>query len=146
MKAFLIRCIVQAAAILVVAYLLPGIHVSGVVAALVAAFCFGIVNALVKPLLILFTLPATIMTLGLFIFFINGFCFWLTSELVPGFEVTGAFTAIFGAVLVSIVSWLLNYLISDDSSHHGDFDHHNKHSSNSDHQVKVIKAKVISSS
>lgn len=110
---FLIRVLVNAAAIYLIAVIVPGIEVSGVLAALGAGLVLGLVNALVRPILIVLTLPVTLVTLGLFLLILNGFCLWLTSWLVKGFEVHGFWPAVFGALLVSLVSWLLSAFVSD---------------------------------
>ena len=82
-------------------------------AALGAGLVLGLVNAVVRPILILLTLPFTLLTLGLFLFVLNGLCLWLTSALVKGFDVHGFWSAVFGSVLVSVVSWLLTTSVSD---------------------------------
>jgi len=110
---FLIRVFANALAILAAAYILPGIEVSGGLAVLAAGFVLAIINAVVRPVLIFLTLPFTLVTLGLFLFVLNAFCLWLTSWLVKGFEVHGFWPAVFGAMLVSVVSWLLNAFLSD---------------------------------
>ena len=103
--------LINAVALMAVAYLLPGIAVSSFVVALVAALALGLVNAVLRPILILLTLPATLLTLGLFIFVINGLLFWFVGSFVAGFTVTGFWPAIFGAIAYSIVSWALSALI-----------------------------------
>ena len=106
---FIIRLIMNMVAILIIAYLFPGlIWVDSFWAALVTAFLLGIVNAIIKPLLVFFTLPLTILTLGLFLLIINGLMLWLVSALVRGFYVSGFWGAVFGSILISIVSWLLS--------------------------------------
>jgi putative membrane protein len=96
-------------AILVISYLFPKmIWVEGFLAALVAAFLLGIVNTIIKPILVLLTLPLTILTLGLFLLVINGLMLWLVSALVSGFHVSGFWGAVFGSILISLVSWLLS--------------------------------------
>lgn len=110
---FLIRVLVNGLAIYLVAQIVPGISVSGVLGALGAGLVLGLVNAVVRPILIVLTLPVTLVTLGLFLFVLNAFCLWLTSKLVRGFEVDGLWAALFGAFLVSLVSWLLSVFISD---------------------------------
>ncbi len=110
---FLVRVLVNAVAIYFVAQIVPGIRVSGVVTALGAGLVLGLVNALVRPVLVLLTLPVTLVSLGLFLFVLNGFCLWLTSRLVTGFEVRGFWAAVFGALLVSVVSWALSAFVSD---------------------------------
>jgi putative membrane protein len=105
---FLVRLVLNAVAIILAAYVLPGLHVSGVFSALIAGAILGFVNAIVRPLLFLLTLPLTLITLGLFIFVLNALCLALTAALVPGFSIDGIGSALVGALLVSIVSWVLN--------------------------------------
>jgi putative membrane protein len=108
---FLVRLVLNAIAILVAAYLVPGLSVTGPGAALLAAVILGFVNAIVRPVLFLLTLPVTLLTLGLFIFVLNALCLGLTAALVPGFAVAGAGAALLGALVVSVVSWVLNGLV-----------------------------------
>ena len=103
--------LINAVALMAVAYLLPGIAVSSFVVALVAALVLGLVNAVIRPVLILLTLPATLLTLGLFIFVINGLLFWLVGSFVTGFTVNGFWPGVFGAIGYSIVSWALSALL-----------------------------------
>lgn len=98
----------NALALLAVANYVPGIHVDGFTSALIAAFFLGLVNTLIRPLLLLLTLPVTLMTLGLFIFVINGLLFWFVGSVLRGFVVDGFWYGIFGAVLYSIFSWGLS--------------------------------------
>lgn len=109
----LIVWILNAIALLAVAYLLPSIEVSGFVSALVAAAVIALVNVLIRPLLILLTLPVTILTLGLFILVINGLLFYLVGEILEGFQVQSLLAGIVGAILYSIISWLLTSLITE---------------------------------
>ena len=110
---FLLRLVLNGIAIIVAAWFIPGVRLAGIVPALLAGALLGFVNALVRPILLLLTLPFTLITLGLFIFVVNAICFALTAALVPGFEISGFFTALVGAILVSLVSWVLNALFSD---------------------------------
>jgi putative membrane protein len=110
---FLVRALVNALAIFFAAAVVPGVTISGPLAALGAGLVFGLINAIVRPVLLVLTLPLTLLTLGLFLFVLNGFCFWLTSTLVKGFEVHGFWAAVFGALLVSVVSWLVTAFLSD---------------------------------
>ncbi len=110
---FILRVLVNAVAIYFIAAIVPGIDVTGVLTALGAGLVLGLVNAVVRPVLILLTLPVTLVTLGLFLIVLNGLCLWLTSLLVKGFEVQGFWPAVFGALLVSVVSWLLTAFVSD---------------------------------
>ena len=110
---FLVRLIVNAAALWVAAELVPGIVVTGLVPLLLAALVLGLINAIVRPVLLVLTFPLTLVTLGLFIFVLNAFCLWLTSRIVPGFEVQTFGAALLGALVVSIVSWVLTAFVSD---------------------------------
>src|SRR5450830_2199573 len=102
--------ILNALALLAVANFVPGIHVDGFGSALIAAFFLGLVNTLIRPLLLLLTLPVTLVTLGLFIFVINGFMFWLVAQWVDGFQVDGFWSAVGAALLYSVISWTLSTL------------------------------------
>jgi putative membrane protein len=106
---FVFRLLIHMVAILIISYLLPGlIRVDGIWAALVAAFLLGIVNTILRPILIFFTLPITILTLGLFLLVINGLMLWLVSTVVKGFYVEGFWGAVLGSLLISFVSWILS--------------------------------------
>lgn len=107
---FIVRMGINAVAILLVAYLAPSlISADGPMAAVAAAFVLGLVNAVVRPLIVLLTLPVTVVTLGLFLLAVNGLMLWIVSALVPGFHVHGAFGAVAGAVLLSLVGWVLSW-------------------------------------
>jgi putative membrane protein len=109
---FFIRMGANAVAILLISYLLPQIvTVDGVMAALAAAFVLGLVNAVVRPLFVLLTLPVTVVTLGAFLLVINGLLLGLVSYIVPGFHVNGFLAAVVGSVLLSVVSWILAMLV-----------------------------------
>ena len=112
---FLIRVVLNAVAIAAAAYVVPGIIVSGVAAALMGGLILGFVNAIVKPVLILLTLPATLLTLGLFLFVVNAICLALTAAVVPGFDISGFWGAFVGALVVTLVSWVLNALVMTDA-------------------------------
>ena len=106
---FIFRLLIHMVAILIISYLLPGlIRVDGIWAALVAAFLLGIVNTILRPILIFFTLPITILTFGLFLLVINGLMLWLVSTIVKGFYVEGFWGAVLGSLLISFVSWILS--------------------------------------
>ncbi len=108
---FLARLVLNGLAIIVAAWLVPGIQITSPLSALVAGVILGFVNAIVRPVLFFLTLPLTLLTLGLFIFVLNAICFGLTAWLVPGFSVDGFLPALLGALLVSVVSWILNGLV-----------------------------------
>lgn len=110
----LLKVLLNALALYVADYLLDGIVLRDLTATLIAGLVLGIVNALVKPVLIVLTLPLTLITLGLFIFVVNAVCLALTAALVPGFEIAGFWSALGGAFVVSVVSWLLNGLTKDE--------------------------------
>jgi putative membrane protein len=109
----LLRWLILTVAIIVASYLLEGIHVSGFFPAFFAAALLGILNALFRPVLILLTLPINILSLGLFTFVINALMLVMVSGVISGFEVHGFWTAVFGSLIISIISWLLNSFISD---------------------------------
>ena len=106
----------NALALLTVAYVLPGIHVDGFTAALVAALILGLINTLLRPLLILLTLPVTVITLGLFILVINGLLFWFAGSVLKGFEVSGFWVGVLGALLYSIFSSVLTMIVFQKNS------------------------------
>ena len=99
--------ILNAVALLIVAYLLPGITVASFGSALIAALVLGLLNTLVKPLLILLTLPITIVTLGLFLLVLNALVFWFAGSVLKGFQVDGFWWALAGAIIYSLVAGLL---------------------------------------
>jgi putative membrane protein len=103
--------ILNAVALLIVAYVLPGISVASFGSALIAALVLGLLNTLVKPVLILLTLPITIVTLGLFLLVLNALVFWLAGSILKGFQVNGFWWALLGALVYSIVSGLLSRLL-----------------------------------
>ncbi|MDB5855004.1 MAG: hypothetical protein JWR22_3045 [Herminiimonas sp.] len=107
----LLAWLINAIALFAVPYLMQSVQVDSVGAALIAALVLGLVNTLVRPVLVLLTLPVTLLTLGLFIFVINGLMFWAVSHLVAGFHVAGFWSAIGGALVYSIISWALSALI-----------------------------------
>jgi putative membrane protein len=107
MVRLLIGWILNAIALLAVAYLMPSIQVASVGSALIAALVLGLVNTLVRPILVILTLPATLLTLGLFLFVINGLLFWAVGSFLDGFSVGGFWSGVLGAILYSIISWAL---------------------------------------
>ncbi len=95
--------VVMATAMLGLARILPGFHVDGWIPALFAALVLGAVNAIVKPILFVLTLPLTILTLGLFLFVLNAICLWLTALIVPGFDIHGAGTTLLASLILAAV-------------------------------------------
>jgi putative membrane protein len=108
---FIIRLLVNAVALIIVAYFLPGVHVASYTAAIVAALVLGIANAVIRPILFVLTLPAVILTLGLFTFVINAIVFYLVAHLHIGLTVDSFWSAFLGALVLSIVSFLLSSLL-----------------------------------
>ena len=108
MSAFVIRWLVTTIAVLVAAHLVPGIGYDGWGALLGASLLLGIINAFVRPILLLLSLPFIIVTMGLFIFVINALLLLLVSKIVPAFQVAGFWSAFFGAIIISLVSWILS--------------------------------------
>src|SRR4249920_363919 len=107
----LLAWLVNTLALLALPYVFPWVTVDTFATALIAALALGLINTLIRPLLILLTLPATLLTLGLFIFVINGLLFWWVGSFVEGFHVGGLWSAIFGAIVYSVISWLLSTLL-----------------------------------
>ena len=111
MLSMIARWIVNAGALLLVAYLYGGVQIKDFGAALIAALVLGLVNAIVRPILVILTLPVTLLTLGLFLFVINALLFWLVAELVSGFAVSGFWAALVGSVLYSIITLITSWLL-----------------------------------
>lgn len=107
---FIINLLINGFAVFVTAYLLPGVHIKDFFTAILVSIVLGIANALVKPILVILTLPITIITLGIFYFVINGLLILLTSAIVPGFSVQNLWWAILFSVALSLVNWLLHSL------------------------------------
>jgi len=114
MKRFLVHWLVIALALWVTTWILPGVNVTSYAALAIAAVVLGLVNALVRPVLTILTLPITILTLGLFYLLVNGFTFLLAAWLVPGFQVGGYWWAVLGALVFSIISSFIGMFTGDD--------------------------------
>ncbi len=110
---WLVRLFVNGLALIIVDYLLPGVAVEGFAVAVIAVFILGLVNTIIRPILVFFTLPVTLFTFGLFLLVINGLTYWLTSVMIPGFEVAGFGSAVLAAIIQSILSWSLNGMITN---------------------------------
>ena len=116
MNGFFIRWLILGFSISAAAYLMDGIHVSGVLSAFAAAAMLGILNAVFRPIALILTLPINILSFGLFTFVINAAMLKMASSLIPGFDVIGFWSAVFGSLLISIVSFVINAFISDRGS------------------------------
>jgi putative membrane protein len=112
----LLHWLINAVALFALPYVFRSIQVDSFVTALIVAVVLGLINTLIRPLLVLLTLPVTILTLGLFIFVINGLLFWAVGSFVPGFHVGGFWAGVFGAIVYSLISWALSALIPKKSN------------------------------
>jgi putative membrane protein len=115
---FLLRVVLNTVGVVLAARLVPGITVASPSAAILAGVVLGVVNATIRPVLIVLTLPFTIVTLGLFIFLVNAACLALVAWLVPGFGVRGFGAALLGSIFISVVSWILSSLLIDEHQRH----------------------------
>jgi putative membrane protein len=113
MNGLIVRWLTSTAAIVFTSYLLDGIHISGFLSALFAAAMLGILNAFFRPIALLLTLPINILSLGFFTFVINALMLKMASAVITGFDVIGFWSAIFGSLLISVISSLLNAFIND---------------------------------
>ena len=111
MGSLLLRWLLSALALLAVAYLYPGVRVDSVLAAVVAALALGLANALIRPILVVLTLPVTILTLGLFLFVINAALFWLVAQVIKGFSVEGFLAALVGSLLYSLITLVVSWVL-----------------------------------
>lgn len=103
--------LLNAVALLMVPYVVPGVHIETFFSALIAVVILGLVNAVIRPLFILLTLPVTLLTLGLFLFVINALMFWFAGDILRGFRVDGFFSALFGSIIYSLASWVFATLL-----------------------------------
>lgn len=104
----LLKWLLSAASLMFVAYLYPGVQLTSLSAALVAALVIGLFNAVLRPILVVLTLPVTVVTLGLFLFVINAFMFWAAAELLKGFQVTGFGAALIGSLIYSALGMVID--------------------------------------
>ena len=113
MNGLFIRWLILTTAIIFASYIMDGIHVSSFFSAFFAAAILGILNAVFRPILIILTLPINILSLGLFTFVINAILLKMASGVISGFDVHGFWTAVFGSLIISLVSWLLSSFINE---------------------------------
>lgn len=111
MKGILIRLLVSALGLWLASIVVPGIHIQGGGTLILAAFLLGIVNAVIRPLIIILTLPITIVTLGIFLLVINAATLGIVASLLENFSISGFFAALFGALVVSITSWIASVYV-----------------------------------
>jgi putative membrane protein len=113
MRGLVLRWVVTAFALWLTSQLISGIEIHGVGAVFIAALVLGILNAFLRPLVLFLTFPINLLSLGLFTFVINGFMLWLTSQVVRGFAIHGFWSAVIGALLLSLISFALSVFVSD---------------------------------
>ncbi|HUL50093.1 MAG TPA: phage holin family protein [Gemmatimonadales bacterium] len=111
MRGFFFRLVITALGLWLASAIIPGVQIAGLGTLLLAALVMGIVNAVIRPIILILTLPLTVLTLGLFILVVNGIAFALVAWLVPGFSVTGLGPAIFGALVVGVTGWLASTFV-----------------------------------
>ena len=104
----LINWLLSALAVMLVQYIVPGFHVDSFLTALLVALVLGLANAVIRPILVVLTLPITILTLGLFLLVINGLLIMLVDAIISGFTVDGLGTAILGSIVLAIIGWLID--------------------------------------
>lgn len=113
MRGLLLRWVVNAGGLLLVSYLFDGIQVASVGWAFIAALFLGVINALIRPVVLVLTLPINILSLGLFTIVVNALMLWLTGSLLAGFRVEGFWSAVGGALVLSLISFAVNSLVND---------------------------------
>ena len=111
MRSFMWRVIINGLALLLLAILIKGVHIDNIPSAFIAALVLGVLNAFIRPLLLLFTLPLNIMSLGLFTFIVNGLVLWMVTIFVVGFSISSFWLTVLSAILLSIISGLLSWLM-----------------------------------
>ena len=109
----ILQWVINAAVLFLIAYLYPGVALTSYYSALATVLFLGLVNVFIRPVALFFTLPLNVITLGLFTFVVNGFMFWFVSSFVKGFEVHSLWTAIVGALLYSVATWLISDLTQE---------------------------------
>jgi putative membrane protein len=108
---FIVNLVISALSIGLAAHIVPGIHVENLMTLFIAAFLFGLLNAVVRPILVILTLPITILSLGLFLFIINAAIFALVAWILPGFSISSFGSAILGWLIVGLASWLVSAIL-----------------------------------
>jgi putative membrane protein len=111
MARILLGWAINAGVLLLLPYIVPAVYVRNLGVALAVAVVLGLLNAIVRPVLFVLTLPITVLTLGLFIFVLNGLMFWLVAQILPGFEVRGFWWAVLAAIVFSLISWAVSSVL-----------------------------------
>ena len=137
MKPFLMRWLAATIAVAAAEWLLTGIHADGWLSLIVAALLLGIINAVIRPVLLLLSLPFILFTLGFFILVVNALLLWIVGAIVPGFHVDGFWTAFFGSIVIGIVNWAFAavFKIGGDGSA--------REAMNAEHGIKRVEGRVI---
>lgn len=135
MRHFVFRWIITTVAILIASRLIPGIHVDGTGASIGAALLLGILNAFIRPILLLLSAPLILLTLGVFILIINALLLWWVPTFVPGFEVDSFGSAFWGSIIVSLVSWMLSAFFRGSDGRVHVLTHHA--------QIKRVQGRVV---
>jgi putative membrane protein len=137
MRHFVFRWAITTIAVVVAAYFLPGIRYDSTNSLVAAALLLGILNAFLRPILLLLAAPLIILTLGLFIFIVNGLMLWLVNDFVPGFHVDHFRSAVWGSILISIVSWMLSAFFRGSDGRVYPLTHHTR--------IRAVRARVVRS-
>ena len=124
MKSFLMRWLATTIAVAVAEQLLANIYADGWFSLIIAALLLGIINAVIRPVLLLLSLPFILVTLGFFILVVNALMLWIVGKIVPGFHVDGFWTAFFGAIIISIVNWALSAVFKGSDGQYHVMTHH----------------------
>lgn len=111
MPEFLLTWLIAAAALMITSYLVPGLFVANIVSAAIASVVLGLINAIIKPILVVLTLPLTLLTFGLFLFVINALVIWLAGIITPGFVVGGFGSALIGSIVLTLITSGLTMLV-----------------------------------
>jgi putative membrane protein len=111
---FILRALAAALGFWIASRLIPGVHIHGLADLLLAGLLLGVLNALVRPILTILTFPLTILTLGLFLFVVNGITVWLVTVFIHGVRIPGLWTAILASIVISLTSWVANMVLNDE--------------------------------
>ena len=111
MARFIVQALAAALGFWVASRIVPGVHARGVGSLIAAGVILGIVNALVRPILILLTIPLTLLTLGLFLFVVNGITVWITAAFLKGVDVNGLWPAILASIVITVISWVARAVV-----------------------------------
>lgn len=112
---FLAQLVVSALAVIITSFILPGVHMDSAVTGVLVAIVLSVLNTILKPILVILTIPITIFTLGLFLLIINATMILLAGEIVPGFSVNGFWTAFFFSIILSLVTSIFNMLVREEN-------------------------------